>query len=533
MQCGNKISFSYCREEITTHPNYPALISVIDFLDSGGMEYKAVRADASYIQEFNYPLLAHIRKSGQEYMKLISSAAIWEKQKEVTESWTGIVVYPETNTHWQSKQNQIYQQKAKKNNIIKLALILTGVVLFNLSTFQFQNPLINLFGCLSLLGLIVSFFLLGSELGFQSQIVKQVCGAVSKGGCEKTLKSSYAKGVVGVTLADASVLYFTSQFLFYLIGCWYPSLFSNIILLAFTGIAIAIWSIYTQAVKIKQWCALCLGIVVTLLLQGIISFIALPSILRWSYLKDWIFIKQGNFPETITDQSNQSIYFGVALFILVFFLLGLVLIPIKQLIKTISSNKLKLAELKKWKLDAPLFINQWKQEQEVDTSIWKNDLLLGNPSAPLLITVACNTYCEPCAKAHAQLDTLINKYPDKIKVQIRLSSSAENDKYTIAVKALLQRASNIYNSIELQRMLTDWFEWVNLEKWETKWNPDKSIDVSKQLERHTNWFDESKILFTPTVFINGKKMPGRYSLKDIEIMIPQLVDLIADEESIK
>jgi hypothetical protein len=38
-EAGNKIDSSYCKEAITTHPDYPALISVIDFLDSGRMEY--------------------------------------------------------------------------------------------------------------------------------------------------------------------------------------------------------------------------------------------------------------------------------------------------------------------------------------------------------------------------------------------------------------------------------------------------------------------------------------------------------------
>lgn len=65
--CGNKINNNYCKEEITTHPDYPALTSVIDFLDNGSMEYNAVQADASYIHEFNYPLLAHIRQPGQEF----------------------------------------------------------------------------------------------------------------------------------------------------------------------------------------------------------------------------------------------------------------------------------------------------------------------------------------------------------------------------------------------------------------------------------------------------------------------------------
>ncbi|MDP3667964.1 MAG: vitamin K epoxide reductase family protein [Sediminibacterium sp.] len=506
---------SYCKEEITTHPDYPALISVIDFLDSGDMDYKAVRADASYIHEFNYPLLAHIRKPGQEYLHPINDAAVWDKQKEITEYWTGIVVYPGKNANWKNGQNKIYQQNAVKNKVIAAALVITGVALFIVSAFQFHNLLINIFGFLSLLGLLVSVFLLGTELGFQSQIVKQVCGAVSNGGCEKVLKSSYAKGVAGITPADASVLYFTAQFIVYLLGCWYPSLFISIILLAFSGIVIAAWSIYTQAVKLKQWCALCLGIVAVLVLQSINA----------------LFIMQ----HFLANEIGSSVYVGLGIFVSLFFVLALALLPVKQLIKTNSSNKLKLAELKKWKSDADLFINQWQQEQEIDIVIWENDLLLGNPSAPLLITVACNPYCGPCAKAHMQLENLLNRFADKLKIQIRLLCNAENetDKRTLSVKSILQKAVTTKNNTDLRKMLSNWFDWMNYEKWNDKWQPDNTIDITQRLQQHSKWVEDSSIAFTPTFFINGKKLPGRYSLDDIEILIPHLADLIADKETIK
>src|SRR4029077_17595025 len=75
--CNSKLNRNYCKEEITTHQDYPSLISVIDFLESGSMQYKAVRADPSYIHEFNYPLLAHIRKPGNEHMHIIPDATEW------------------------------------------------------------------------------------------------------------------------------------------------------------------------------------------------------------------------------------------------------------------------------------------------------------------------------------------------------------------------------------------------------------------------------------------------------------------------
>jgi glutaredoxin len=44
--------------------------------------------------------------------------------------------------------------------------------------------------------------------------------------------------------------------------------------------------------------------------------------------------------------------------------------------------------------------------------------------------------------------------------------------------------------------------------------------------KHERWNKETGITHTPTFFINGKKLPGRYDIKDIEKMIPQLEELL-------
>lgn len=505
---GNKPNTKLCREEISTHPDYPAITSVIDFLDSGNMQYQAIQADASYIHEFNYPLLAHIRQPGQEYMHIIHDAAQWDKQKEITQYWSGITIFPERNSSWKNAQNATYQKAEFKNKVFVLLLIIIGLSLFTASSVKQVNPFVIGFGLFSLIGLIISILLLAAELGYQSQIVKQVCGTVGNGGCEKVLKSKYAKGILGITPADVSVLYFAAQFIFYLLSLYFANLLTCILLITMGGIAIAGWSIYTQAMKLKEWCLLCLGIVVVLILQTTFALILSNSQLL--------------IPNSLTP--------FLCLFVLCAFLY-FTLSPVKQLIKTNNTNQQKLAELKKWKTDAGLFITQWQHEQQVDTTIWPNDLLLGNKDAPIIITVACNPYCGPCAKAHIQLDELLHQSAGKVKVQIRLlfDGKDETNKLTVAVKAILQKASEINNNTELQQMLTDWFTWMDFDKWNTKWKSCSNMIVHDQLFAHKNWIAESKIQFTPTFFISGRKLPGRYSISDIEILIPQLTEILTTE----
>jgi uncharacterized membrane protein/thiol-disulfide isomerase/thioredoxin len=510
---GNKVNKNYLKEELTTHPDYPSLISLTDFLESGAMSYKALQADSSYVHKFKYPLLAHIKQSGDQHMVIIENTTAWEKQKEILDYWTGIVVYAEKNVKWQNENYILYQSNEKKYKIVAGTFIIIAFILLFIAITKFtylpNSELIKItaFGLLSLIGIILSVAALGIELGVQNDITMQVCGAVSNGGCEKVLKSRFSKGIGGVTPADGSVLYFTTQFIIYLLGSVYSSFIHLIFIISLACIAVAAWSIYTQAIKLKQWCALCLAIAAVLVLQFVIAGIEQP-------------VLEGVLPAIV--------------FVLLFAFLTVVLLPVKQLIKTNNSNKIKLAELKKWKSDAEIFLWEWEKEQETDTAIWPSDLLLGNSSAPLMITVACNPYCNPCANAHLKLENLLQRFPDKIKTLVRFSSNPKDatDKKTLAVKAIIQKSYTTQNNKDLQQMLTDWFVMMNYENWVEKWQPEKTIDVENRIIEHNEWINESKIAFTPTFFLNGKKIPGRYSIDDIEILIPQLTELMTRPVSI-
>jgi uncharacterized membrane protein len=496
---GIKLNENYAKEAINTHPDYPAMTALTDFLEAGGMAYDAVQADSSYIHEFNYPLLAHIKQPGNEYLHLINDASVWDKEKNITENWSGIALYAAKNATWHNEENDASEKIAQKNKYIAAAFIIGGLALFMCSIFIYTNAAINIFGLLSLVGLVISVAALGTELGYQSKIVKQVCGTVGNGGCEKVLSSKFAKGFADITPADASVLYFAAQFILYLVGCFYKPILGGIITIAFAGIAVAAWSVYTQAIKLKEWCALCLCIVAVLLGQIVLAF-------------------------TQFDTANFTIYKPYLFFTVAIVLLTIAYLPIKQLIKANSKNKQELASFKKWKTDASLFISQWEKESCCDNAIWENDLLIGYENAPIRITVACNPYCGPCASAHKKLDEIIDKYPTKISVQIRLLCSPENgqDKTTIATKAILQQAQVVKNNSLLQDILADWFEWMDYEKWDLKWRTNNDMDVNKIMRKHEAWNNDTGITHTPTFFINGRKLPGRYDIKDIEKMIPQL-----------
>lgn len=502
---GNSVNKKFCREEIGTHPDYPALTSLTDFLDSGGMEYNAVQADASYIHEFNYPLLAHIKEPGQEYVHIIGDAASWETQKDITRHWSGICIFPEKGTRWVNTENDAYQQRGREARLRNMAAAGLALALFVVAAIYNPSPLYIAFGALSLAGLVISILTLGTELGVQNSLVKQVCGAVSKGGCDKVLKSTYSKGIAGFTTGDIASLYFAAQYAGFLYAAVYPALFSTLVWVSLPGLLVAAWSVYTQSVKIKQWCALCLGIAAVLVLQFLVSGYI-------SFTTDFA---------ALFNTEAIILYAGIALLISLFFL------PVKKLLKTNNVNQQKLAELKKWKMDAGIFSRLLSDEENVDVTIWENDLLLGNAGAPVKITVACNPYCGPCALAHTELDKILEKYKDKVCLQVRFlcKASDPSNERTKAVTAILRSFIELKTEHERKLMLSDWFSLMDYDKWMEKWKPVYQLNVQDYLQQHENWVNESNIMYTPTFFVNGKKMSGRYELGDFAVLIPQLSEI--------
>ncbi|MCI1189902.1 thioredoxin domain-containing protein [Hymenobacter sp. DH14] len=501
-KCGVKVHKSYCKEEISTHPDYPALTSVVNFLESGGMSYHAVKASPEYIQEFTYPVLAHIQSPGQEYMHIVPDAKYWDTQNEITQNWSGIVVVPGEKATWNTRENSAYLRSEHEKQGVIWAICFITLILIGFSVYRLPNLLLNAFGLLAFAGILTSILLQGNELGFQSQTIKQVCGLINESGCERVMKSNYGRGFAGITPADASLIYFITQFLLYIAGSLgYFPLFSGLVTIAYMTIGVIAWSIYTQAVKLKEWCALCVAVVAILSSQVLLAFS--------------LNIQLGNLGSMGAFTACAAI-------------LAALLLPVKRLVKVNNANKIKLSELKKWKTDGLLFISQWQQEKPIDDTKWHNDLILGSIHSPLWITVACNPYCNPCAKTHQKLDDLLERYNGKLSVQIRLMATPDdaNNKITQATRAILQKAAWGMTQVDLQAMMTSWFEKMNLQSWADLWKPDITLDVQKRLEQHQQWMTQTRITYTPTLFLNGRKIPGRYSLEDIEPLLPQLLALL-------
>jgi len=511
---GNKADLGFCKQEITSHPEYPRLTSLVDFLDKGKLSYHAVQTDISCIEQFNYPVLAHIAVPGNQYVKVVRRSDEWRKRGSDLQYWSGIVIFSEPDSGWKNNDSLAFKRQRNRVLFIYSCLGLIILAAFGIASLYQSNSLFILFVFFSLVGAGLSFIALGTELGFDNQYVKQVCSSINSKGCEAVIQSPFAKGIAGISAADASLAYFCTQVVLYIISSRFPTISNAVVALAYTGVVVISWSLYTQAIILKQYCIVCLGIVLVLLAQGFIALSIHPFI----------------------DHFQEFGFFGG---IYLTSLLGIVLI--KRMQKTINEGRTEISKFIQWKANTDLFLKQWDDEPAADMATWSDDLIFGRSDAPLHIVVACNPFCNPCAETHKKLEKLIDQFSGKIKVQIRFlcKSIDVEDRYTKAVTAILKKGAVSADNSECRDMLMDWFKWMDYDKWVAKWQlsslaPDMPVkeryDVTQRVKLHDDWTKDNGIQFTPTLFLNGKKIPGKYSIDDFNLLIPELAVIFSDNK---
>jgi glutaredoxin len=134
----------------------------------------------------------------------------------------------------------------------------------------------------------------------------------------------------------------------------------------------------------------------------------------------------------------------------------------------------------------------------------------------------CSAYSSgPCAKAHPPLDEIIRNNKD---VKVKLIFTATNDKNDIRgiVAKHLLAINERKNSLQTQEALDDWYITgkKDYEVFAKKYPMNGELkEQEKQIEDMKMWCGKAGITHTPTIFINGYKIPGSYSIEELKYVL--------------
>jgi hypothetical protein len=364
---------------------------------------------------------------------------------------------------------------------------------------------------LSLTGISICRLILLHLMNRDSPLGAKLCSNKGNFNCDKVLGSGLGRISKNIHLGDAGLVYFISQFLFLIFESINGRVPEGIGILTFPcllSVALTFVSLAYQAFRVKAWCKMCL------ITTGIIWLQGLTLLANFS-LRD-------NSPRSyFAEIVSRGKWLPSLLTFLVSLLIAGAWFLIRGLIATAGEVKILKGKLLLLKKDSNVFRAVLKRQRTVNTDLWEDEFLLGSIDAPVQLVLALNPFCQPCAREYREILGLLHMFPGFVRVAIRfLVNSDTESKPTRVARYLLHRYAYMPRN-EQPHILENWFNSPSLNQLE-KLYPDIDPDGNELLKKHQQWFEESKITHTPTLFIHGHEFPKLYTLSDLILLIPKL-----------
>ncbi len=133
---------------------------------------------------------------------------------------------------------------------------------------------------------------------------------------------------------------------------------------------------------------------------------------------------------------------------------------------------------------------------------------------------------------HEKLHGLLDTWPIRLQLSIRFVDVKNidkriNDPRSKLFNYWLQQIYGTENSSYKTKMLIqDWFEKESIDAFMKKYNFEEveHQELVDLMTSHDKWVKKTGIIKTPTLFLNGYEFPKSYSLNDLVLILPGIVD---------
>ena len=485
---------SFTNKYITEHPHKYDMYGLSSILSVYGIDNKGLKlGNKDDIYSIEPPFIAHtkddfvvVEEVKQNIRYIQRGKAITIPFEEFKKIWTGNLLLAETN-EFSIEPN--YKKNLFKERILsfqKFFLLAALVFLIAIPLFQNVTSSNTILLVLNLVGAYIGYLLILKQLHVQSSYADKLCSLFRHNDCNNILESDAAKlfGILG--WSEVGLGYFISNI--FIISVL-PGLIPVISIINILTLPYSFWSVWYQKFKAKQWCPLCLTVLMLL----------------WAIFATNLVFGAIQFSTIVLSELI------VALCIYSVFVLGAnILIPIiGQNLKTENLNY----EINSIKANEDVFIALLKQQPYYNVTKETSCILFGNIYSDNVVTVFSNPHCDPCAKMHKRINELL-KYNKNICIQYIFSSFGKD--LDVSNKFLI--AAFKQEGLQVDEIYNEWFEKRGLDKEEffkTYQVNITSPDVLDEFDRHERWKEISGLRATPTILVNGYKLPNNFKIEDI------------------
>jgi len=496
-----KTTHRWLAEQLYNHPDYPSLAALAECFQKLGFTTQGLQLSRKeYIQRLETSHIVQIKDTDNRELfaavfRYEQDNVYWVNPKtnrkekitwdEFLRKFTGYVLLLSESANSQEPNYYHHCRENTFQNTLLIVSILAPafsallVALYSQISLSFVTSLV--------VGYILGLLLILRETSIYSPIIQKICGGGHKLNCTAVL-SSQASKFLGVPWAVWGSAYFLAGLISLSINPSIVPLWSWMHILTLPYLA---FSLYYQRFVIKQWCPLCLGVLICIAI--------LPFSAYWNkYYSQPVFFKDLYFP-------ILGIAFSGLVSFLIFYMLwkwGIVWRNRRWLYKTYTGLR----------LSPKVFETMVEAERTISHAYKDLGVTLGNPQGRVQLLEVCNPFCSPCAEAHKELHLLLQENKE-VGLQILFLYPIESCERTPIPTFL-----SLKDDARLPEALSSWFisEDKNVQSFNEKYNSQLNLEiVQKHLQAMADFCKAEKINATPTIFVNGHKLPSLYSVKDL------------------
>lgn len=490
------------------HPHKYNMYGLSSMLSNYGIENMGLHlSDKDCIRSIDVPFIAHtgddfaiVKELKNEKVRYVRGGEnLTVSFEEFKYICSGNVLLAEANT---SSIEPNYKKHLIKEilTVFQRLFILSALAILLITSFFIkQNTSVNeiLILIINLLGGYVGYLLVLKQLHIQSNYTDKLCTLFKDSDCNNILESDAAKlfGIFG--WSELGFGYFISNLF---IICFLPWLIPVVAIINILSLFFSLWSIWYQKFKAKQWCSLCLAVIILLWSMFILnlSFGSISFAMITFY--DWV----------VAISLYSVFMFGTNLLV--------------SLIGKALGEKELYYEINSLKGNERILSTLLKQQPHYNITKGLSSIMLGNLDSDIYVSILSNPHCNPCAHMHKRVNDLLSQNKHICVQYIFSSFSADLDissKYLIAVYQQLGNscAHKIYN---------EWFNGgsMNAEAFFKEHPADiYTADVLREFESHIKWKDKTGLRLTPTILLHGYRLPENYKIEDLKYITNLVVDI--------
>lgn len=424
-------------------------------------------------------------------------------KSEFLKEWSGVALLSsamEVSGEKDFLKNKRQEKLAVWRKIGGYAILVVILILFVYINFsrvvEIDAVSYSLILLLTLGGTCITALLLLFEIDKTNPQLQKFCMGGAKVNCNAILSSKAAKLFSWLSWSEVGFYYFTGSFLYILIApldalTILP--FLNLLSLPFV-----FFSLYYQKAVAKQWCSLCLAVQAVLVLEFL------------------VFILNGIAFQLVSVE-------GIGYFIIAFLLPITGWALVKPLLLNNVGSKRTKRELTRLKYDPVLFESLLSKQKQITSNPEGLGIRLGNPNSTHTIIKVCNPYCGPCAKAHPQIEKIIEENKEVSLQIIFTATNEEGDSRAQPVKHLMAVAESNDSNL-IKGALDDWYlpEKKDYQIFSAKYPMNGELEKQgNKLEAMDKWCKETGIEFTPTFFVDGYQLPEVYDITDLNYFLKE------------